>query len=217
MHKRFYDHDPKVAQAVQLLMIFPPEIKILLADSMSLIAEQEYAAGDLLKNLKSLGTDRVLSIYKSKQKRRDYDQCPHTHRAMNYLMILPPEQRILLAHKVIELMAYIQDYMQTCQQYGRPLQNNEMEGLTQTFVHLGGDQVQELLRRIRKDFSDTLDKKASVGTRGSLTENATPNRPKPAPVANQTPSKDVPPREAQLSEAIRDEGVGMRIKGDLKP
>jgi len=82
---RFYDQEPSVSQAVELLLVLPQEMQSIIADGISLIAEQEFRANELMKELKSLGTEKVLAVYKSKQKKRAYDKNHAVHRAINYL------------------------------------------------------------------------------------------------------------------------------------
>jgi hypothetical protein len=49
---RFYDQEPSVSQAVELLLVLPNELQSIIADGISMIAEQEFRAnGFMIKTL----------------------------------------------------------------------------------------------------------------------------------------------------------------------
>lgn len=185
--KRFYDLDVNVAQAVQLLMLFPDEIQSIIADGLSYIAEREFKANEILKELKSLGRDKVLAIYNSQKKRRDYDKNPSVHRAMNYLMILSDENRRFIAQQIIGLMGYLQNYLKACRKYESSASLDTMESITGVYLELGVQEVQQLIRAIESEFKRRLD-----GDTG----------PSILPLRTQLPS----------NEGIQDETAGLRVR-----
>ena len=99
---RFYEKDPTVKCAVESLFCFPAEIRRVLANGFSLIAERDFKVLEIENRGKNLGMEKVLSLHKSKQKKRPYDQCPSTHKALNYLMMMTPDSRVFLANKILE-------------------------------------------------------------------------------------------------------------------
>ncbi len=200
MKKRFYDQDPAISRAVEVLMLLPEEMQSIIADGMSLIAEEEFKANELLNDFRSIGTDKVLAIYKSKQKKRKYDKNPSTHRAMNYMMVLSPENRLLISKKIVELMGYVQDYLKACQANHVDADNLVVGNLTDVYVKFGSDETRQFLRAVQQEFKRKLESEPVV-----------PPKPKDDDKQSNGFVKQV-----NLQEAIRDEGLGMRIKGDLK-
>lgn len=195
MKKRFYDQEPSVSQAVELMLVFPDDLLGIVANGLSLIAEREYDAKELLENFRSLGTDKVLALYKSKQKKRKYDQNPQMHRAMNYLMVMSPEKQQVISKRIVELVGYIQEYFKTCKEYTVRPEVGAVESLTETYVHMGAEETRKFLKTVKDEFIRQLQESGP---------------PTPEPVA----AKEGRPKS--ISEAIRDEGMGMRIKGDIQ-
>lgn len=149
---RFYDRDANVSRAVKLLMLLPFELQSIIADGIALMAEQEFRANELLRELKSLGTDKVLAIYKSKQRKRDYDKNPAMHKAMNYLMVLSDENRIWLSHKIVGLVAHLKEYLQTCRVYSALPTRQAVGTLTNTYTQQGAEEVRRYLKAVEADF-----------------------------------------------------------------
>lgn len=185
-YERFYDQDPVLSQAVQVMRMFPEDMQAIIADSLSMIAERECQASALMEDLKSIGTEKVLAIYKSKQKKRDYDQSPSLHRAMNYLSILSGENRAFIARKIMELMGYIQEYLKTCQGHSIPAETQAVEALADVYVKFGPDRCKQFLNDMEAEFV----RKVSSERLESLN-----------------------PPKSTFSEAITDESQGLRIKG----
>lgn len=145
--------------------MFPPDLQSVIADGISMLAEQTFKISDILKELKSLGTENVLAFYKSKQRKRDYDQIPAVHKAINDLMILTPENRIFLAHKILGLMAHLQEYLRACKRhasvpsvdtiretillyarYGAPEAAQHLRGMEAVLVSQGS-QIRPMIRK----------------------------------------------------------------------
>lgn len=146
--KRFYDGEPSTSQAVDLMLKFPDELQTVLANSMSMVAEGDYKADEILNDLKSLGTEKVLALYKSKQKKRDYDKNPSFHRAMNYMMVMTPQNRQAISGKVLVLMGHVQEYLKVCKEKGVNPSVSTIENLAEVYVKQGNDQA--------KSFIDTV-------------------------------------------------------------
>ncbi len=145
---RFYDQEPSVSRAVELLLIFPDDIQTLIASGISSMAEQAFQVNDLLRELKSLGTETVLAFYKSKQRKRNYDQNPVVHKALNDLMVLSPENRTFLSRKVLGLMTHLHDYLSICKQYAVEASLTIMQEAIQLYVQHGSAEVTRHLRHV---------------------------------------------------------------------
>lgn len=147
--KRFYDGEPNTKQTVDLMLKFPDEFQTVLANSMSMIAEGDFKADEILNDLKSLGTEKVLALYKSKQKKRAYDKNPSFHRAMNYMMVMTPQNRQAISGKVLNLMGHVQEYLQHCKDNNIPPTVTTVEKLAEVFVRDGGDYAKHFLNEVK--------------------------------------------------------------------
>jgi hypothetical protein len=165
---RFYDQDTNVSQAVELLLVLPQDMQSIIADGISLIAEQEFRANELMNELKSLGTEKVLAVYKSKQKKRAYDKNQAVHRAINYLMVLSENNRLWISKRIVGLMAYLQDYLKTCRLYSVQPTQQSVDQLTTVYVKFGPDEVKSYLKAVEAEFISQGRQKAT--TQGHMVE-----------------------------------------------
>jgi hypothetical protein len=190
-HKRFYESDPTVKQAVDVMLLFPAEIQEVIGQGFSQIAERDFKADELMNNYRSMGADKVLALYKSKKKQRAYDKNPAVHQAVNYLMLMTPENRRFLAIQVVELMGFMQEYLKACRQYQQPAQAQVAKGITETYVKKGPAEAQAFLKALVSEFQKRLSGEETL----------------------QAVSKGE--KDSSLVEAISSETQGMKIKGDL--
>lgn len=144
--KRFYDQEPTTSRAVELLLVFPPDLQSVIADGISMLAEQTFKISDMLKELKSLGTENVLAFYKSKQRKRDYDQIPAVHKAINDLMILTPENRIFMARKILGLMTHLQEYLRACKRHASVPSVSTIRETIHLYARYGASEAAQHLR-----------------------------------------------------------------------
>ncbi len=156
IRRRWYDQQADLSRCVMLLAAFPPEVQSIIADGMNDLAEREFEVSTLLKSLKSLGPEIVLGIYKSKNKRRQLDQAPHMHKALNCLYMLSAENRQLLAQLTLELVNYIYRYFEACKQYREQSRPEHLVALTRHYVRNGGPEAEQFLADLRKEFSAGL-------------------------------------------------------------
>jgi hypothetical protein len=189
-YERYYEKNPTVKTAVTLLFKFPPDIKSVLARGFCAIAENDFDAHILLQDLKSLGQEKVLALYKSNLKRREYDHDPYLSRAMNYLLILSPDNQFFLASKVLEMMAVVRDYMVLCKKYSTAIQQKLVEKITRIYVTCGLEEAAEFVSQVRREF-EHLVARAKIGKSHLL------------------------PPDLLPSESITSENTGMRIRPNL--
>ncbi len=156
MTKRFYENDPLVKQAVEAIFLFPYEIQSIIASGIADLAENECQVKAILEDVKSLGADVVLSIYKSKRRRRQYDGNPNLHQAINYLMVLPEDKRRLLAVKISELIELMGDYLKICRDHQADTQAEVVQAITTTYVKTGQKQCKLLLGQLEKEFRQKI-------------------------------------------------------------
>src|SRR5687768_3105757 len=134
--KRWYERQPRLAQAVHLLTILPDEIRSILGEAMLVLANKEFEATKY-ETGRSLGGDKVLGLYKSKNKRREYDQNETLHKAMNYLYILSEENQDFMADHVLNLLEYIQTYFASCQEFKANPSFDDVATIASTYVESG--------------------------------------------------------------------------------
>jgi hypothetical protein len=188
MHSnRFYDQDPVVSQAVKLLLLLPGEIQTLAAECLSKIAETEYRIIEMLQETKSLGSDKIMALYKSKHKKREYDQNPAMHRALNYLMLLTVENRRLLSHRVVGLISHLQDYLRSCQKFSILPTYQQMGDVATAFMQRGPEEATHLIQAMELQ---------------SFRHGRGRQRGEPLPATG---------------EFITERNVGMRIRGTQEP
>lgn len=133
-YQRWYDKQQTVSKSVRLLETFPMEYQEVLGDTMIRLAEKHCQVGELLENLRKLGPEKVLSLFKAKSKGRGYDQNETVHKAMNYLYVLPEKERIFIATQVIEVVGYLFEYFSICRETGQPTSRDVVQGLSTAFV-----------------------------------------------------------------------------------
>jgi hypothetical protein len=191
--RRFYEEDPTVKKAVDSLFLFPEDIQRVIAKGFSLIAERDCNAQERLKEFKTLGSEKVLALYKSKKKMRKYDKNPVVHEAMNYMLIMDTGSRNFLASKVIELVGFMQDYLKLCKTYSSAPDIKTIENISETYVEKGLTEAKSFISKLETEFKRALS--------GEL-----PRKPEQVTAVSLTTTG---------KEDIQSEAAGMRVKGDL--
>lgn len=154
---RWYDKRPQVKQSVEVLTTFPDEILTIIAEGINVIVEREYKASELLKSFKSLGTEKILGLYKSKNKMRKMDQNPTLHKTINYMFVISEENQVAVAKQVLELVTVIHDYLKTCKETSQPATMNHVSKLRNSYVDKGLVDAKKLLKSIREEFIKTIE------------------------------------------------------------
>lgn len=196
---RFYEKNPTVKQAVTTLLGFPEDIRSVLAKGMCAIAENDFSAHIRIRDLKSLGKDKALALYKSTQKRRDYDHDPYLSRAMNYLMILEPPDQFFLAVKVNDLIHVVGEFVDLCRQYAQKVQLAIVERITGIYVHCGLNEAEDLITTIQAKFERYFTSPPPETQKPPANQ---PERPMEAGSDNRSPN---------FWAAVNDEGSGMKL------
>lgn len=186
---RFYEKNPTVHKAVTLLFKFPPDIRTVLAKGFCAIAETEFDAHLIIKDFKRLGAEKVLALYKSQQRRREYDNDPYLSKAMNYLMILNPDQQFFLSVKLLDLIQVVRDFMILCKKHAISIQMSMVEKIASTYVHFGLKEAEDFLLNARTLMERTFVKAEPAQQKAQ------------APVNNNV-----------AWESISNEGSGMRLR-----
>lgn len=156
IHKRWYDRQPRLAQAVRFLSLFPDEIKSIISDGVVLIANREFQVAEQMKSFRTLGTEKVMGLHKSKNKRREYDQNETLHKAMNYLYILSDQNQDFMANHILELVKYIQQYLGTCRAFQQDPTAEDVTAITRAYVEKGSAEVEAFLNQVRQLFYERM-------------------------------------------------------------
>ena len=154
--KRWYDQHSTISKSIRLMETFPPEIQDILAEGIIRLAARECQAKEMMVNLRSLGPEKVLGIFKSKNKRRAYDKNLSIHQAMNYLFILSEENRLFIAHQVIDIVNFIYGYLQDCKSYQTVSSVDDIAQLTNVYIDAGAQEAQQLFEKIHERLNDNI-------------------------------------------------------------
>ncbi|MDD3012174.1 MAG: hypothetical protein PHC34_00535 [Candidatus Gastranaerophilales bacterium] len=90
--KRWYDNDLSMNRVLNLMKNLPEHIQEELAVTLIQFANLIRKNRKIEENALSIGTSKVLGLYKASNKRRWYDKNPTLMSAMNILNTLPPKE-----------------------------------------------------------------------------------------------------------------------------
>ena len=155
-YKRWYDRNPKLSMAVRLMLILPDEIKSILAEGTMIIANREFKISEKENSFRTLGPEKVMGIYKSKNKRREYDHNPTLHKAMNYLYIMSEGNQDYMASHIVALVGFIQYYLSTCQAFEAEPSLEDVATITKLYIDMGKIEVEDFLGKLRQEFHNRL-------------------------------------------------------------
>jgi hypothetical protein len=71
--KRWYDRHARLAQGVKLLILLPDEIKTIISEAMITLANREFDATEQESAFRTLGSEKIMGLHKSKNLMREYD------------------------------------------------------------------------------------------------------------------------------------------------
>ncbi len=129
MHnRRWYDQQANWSQSVDLLSRFPDNIQDEVAESMIRYAQREFNIDDLANSLKSVGPEKVLGVYKSREKRRKLDESSRVYKALTCYYVLGEEERNQMAFFVYRVTKEVFHYLEVCREGSfLPLESDIME------------------------------------------------------------------------------------------
>lgn len=156
INQRFYDKEPVVSRAVELIFQFPEPIQEIVALGLSQIANREFRAHELVHNVKSMGSENVLAMFKSKRRRRTYDANQIVHQAMIHLFVLPMDKRVFVSEKVVELVGYVEELIQHTSRNPATVDLKSVSQIVEIYVHFGPDESRQFLDAVRAQFLHSL-------------------------------------------------------------
>ncbi len=159
--KRWYEQDSKIAVSVQLIMKFPVELQQVIFEGVDLLVKRELKNTELANQYKTLGQEKVLAVFKSKQRKRYYDHVPEIHKAMNQIMVLPEDDQAFIAGHIIDLVKMIKEYFeaQLDSQQSSVTTKNDVKQLTDTYVKEGDDKARQYLEVLKQKFMASVEKR----------------------------------------------------------
>lgn len=155
---RWYDSRPKMSQAAKLLFAFPDELKSILSEAILTIGDREFSEKKWERLARSLGREKIMGLHKSKNKRREYDENPGLHAAMNALYVLSEDNREILAEHIIKMVRFIQHYLESCQITQTAPELEEVAEVTRQYIYSGEKKVQTFLENLRYELLEQMKK-----------------------------------------------------------
>jgi len=150
--KRWYDRQPKLSQAFKLIILLPDEVRSIISESLMLIANREFESQEQERSFRTVGSEKVMGLHKSKNKRREYDQNELLHKAMNYLYVLSDDNQDFMADHVLKMVEFIQKYFATCREFKSEPTLEDVATVTNTYVEKGSAEVNRFLNKLREEF-----------------------------------------------------------------
>lgn len=154
---RWHDKKPELARAIHFLASLPNDVQSIIGECVIKVAERNYKVSEIMKDLKSLGTEKIMGLHQSQKKRRSYDKNPATQKAVNHIYVLPESEQNKLAKQVLSLMDCVFHYFETHQILNVPVEKQTLQGLADAFAEGGLNQA--------KAFNTTLRKQLQLGSK----------------------------------------------------
>ncbi len=149
-YKRWYDRTAELSEASRMLMLLPDQITEIVCEAVVKLANREFQVKEKIKTFRSLGTDKVMALHKSKKKQRKYDDSQILHKTMNYLYILSHGNQDYMAQHILKLMGYIQDYLSTVKTFNTEPSMEAIAEITQQYVDRGSQDVEKFLTILKE-------------------------------------------------------------------
>jgi len=212
-YKRWHDRQPRLAQAVKLLILLPDEVKNIISEAMIELANREFEEGKKNGATRTLGGEKAMGLHKSKNRRREYDVNETLHKAMNYLYILSDEGQDFMAEHILTLVKYIHSYFAACKEFQLDPSPEHIAGITTTYVSRGSQEAEKFLKQLREEFYiKVFSPKNGAKADPSLIEALVSGSKPPPP-----PGETRPPAEREERKvSAKDDSQGMKLaKQDL--
>lgn len=150
--RRWHDRGGYLERVIAVLDTMPQEMRYWVVEGINGLAEKNWKVDDLLK---SVGTEKILALYKSRNKRRGYDVDPKLYKTINYFFLLPDDQQEELARKSLEFVRTMAEFAANCNEHMMTPKRDELQRLVDLFVLSGPEEVQVQIRRKHPEFKFT--------------------------------------------------------------
>lgn len=135
-----------------MLTLLPDDVKTIISEAMITLANREFNISDQENAFRTLGSEKVMALHKSKNRRREYDVNETLHKAMNYLYMLSDESQDFMSEHILEMVKFIQEYFATCKEFQVPSEPEHVAKVTDTYVNSGSEGVKKFLKALRDEF-----------------------------------------------------------------
>lgn len=150
--QRQYDRSQELVQAIKLLTLMPDEIRSILGEGILTMMQREFEELMEEKHYRSLGSHKILSLHKTKNRRRAYDQNPILHKAISQLYILSEPTQDKMGKHILSLLNFIQQYFEDCTELEQELSMEDIAAITDRYIEKGSDDVKDFLKKLRDEF-----------------------------------------------------------------
>lgn len=150
--RRWYDKEPRVGKAVEQILTFPDVLQQLLCETLIDYVEDEDRNNRLSEQLHSLGREKVLSLYKARASRRQYDSAPMTRDTLNGIGLLPDSSRQKIAGHIFEMSRIVVRYLKLCKNYNQTPNAGSVSHFFQLYRSGSLNSVEAALEQVRKRF-----------------------------------------------------------------
>lgn len=132
-NRRWYDEEPRIGKAIEQILTFPDSLQELLCTTLLSYVEDEERQQQLTEQLHSMGSHKVLSLYKATLRRRAYDQQSLTRDTINGMGVLPVESQHKVAEHIFALTRVVVRYLKLCSQYQQVPKGDSVSHLFQLY------------------------------------------------------------------------------------
>ena len=143
---RFYDREPGLAQAVELVLHLPEALQTIVANAIITVSNG-------LHDKASVGGHKVLGLYQAQQKRRAYDHNQKLLDMINHLMMVSTDNRPLVAVKSLKILGYLEKYLVLCHVHTQPADPKTVKGVLETYIDHGWEATEEYLGKLDRRFA----------------------------------------------------------------
>ncbi len=145
---RWTDEDPTTANAVGWLLAFPKAVIIALAQPLLNMTEHQHQQLEDDSSVKSLGADKVMSMYQSRLRRRSSDKEPEVFRFLNRLKALPTNLRNVMIGHTVAMVNGTRLYLKACVDNGVSPKISDIHRITDEYRRGGNNGLNALLAEI---------------------------------------------------------------------
>lgn len=146
LNNRWYDKDPEVSKNLTAIQrLIPVEYQHMFAEIIISFAMRHREKKKMKNDAVSLGTEKVLGVYKSQAKRRKSDQDEMLFRAFRELSVLENNLRDFIAERIASAIYCIRQYILFCEQANRTEDYNSVNAIIKVVFERGKDAGIEFL------------------------------------------------------------------------
>jgi hypothetical protein len=169
---RWYDQRPITAKAIDLLEQLPRHMQDIVAKGVHELTENEFSTSTKMRSVRSLGKDKVLGLYAAKRRLRYMDELPSFHNCVVHLYVLDEDAQDFMAEKIIEMMEFVRSYLKSCKDYEEEAQQDDIVGITHTYIDKGGDEAEKFLKKLEMVLIEKVNRRQKGAPRKRDTDSA---------------------------------------------